>query len=160
MSGITPKHTVWKDLKTMTTTNENLPTLAEKAIENLRQGKPNPNYRPMIYICAPYTAVVMNNRKVIEQVESYCRFVYECGGIPICPQLYLPRFLNLHNYAEFNTSIFMSVVWMRKCAELWVFGSLPVIWNGKSRRLKRRINPSVTSLNLWRLLNEIYTLHR
>lgn len=106
----------------MTTTNENLPTLAEKVIENLRQDKPNPNYRPMIYICAPYTAVVMNNREIIEQVESYCRFVYKCGGIPICPQLYLPRFLNLHNYAEFNTSIFMAVVWMRKCAEIWVFG--------------------------------------
>ena len=131
----------------MITTNENLLTLAEKAIENLRQGKPNPNYRPMIYICAPYTAVVMNNWEVIEQVESYCHFVYKCGGIPICPQLYLPRFLNLHNYAEFNTSIFMSVNQL-------------VIWNGRLRKPRKRTNQSAISLNFWRLLNEIYFIHR
>lgn len=94
----------------------------QSLINKLRQGKPNPNYRPMIYICAPYTAVIMNNREVIKKVEKYCRFVYECGGIPICPQLYLPRFLNLRNYNELNAAVFMDVVWMRKCEEVWAFG--------------------------------------
>lgn len=106
----------------MTITNKNLPTPTEKVIKNLRQNKPNPNYRPMIYICAPYTAVIMNNHEVIKQVETYCRFVYECGGILICPQLYLPRFLNLRNYCELNTAVFIDVVLMRKCAEVWAFG--------------------------------------
>ena len=84
---------------------------AKEVIANLQKDQANPNYHPMIYICAPYTAVVINNRKVIRQVENYCRFVYECCCNPNCPQHYLPRFLNLRNYNELNAAVFMDIVW-------------------------------------------------
>ena len=114
---------------------------AKEVIANLQKDQANPNYRPMIYICAPYTAVVMNNRKVIRQVENYCRFVYECGGIPICPQLYLPRFLNLRNYNELNAAVFMDIVWMRKCSEIWAFGKLTGDMKWEIKKAQKKDQP-------------------
>mgnify|MGYP000018018252 FL=1 len=114
---------------------------AKEVIANLQKDQANPNYRPMIYICAPYTAVVMNNRKVIRQVENYCRFVYECGGIPICPQLYLPRFLNLRNYNELNAAVFMDIDWMRKCSEIWAFGKLTGDMKWEIKKAQKKDQP-------------------
>ena len=79
---------------------------ATRAIAKLRQDKPNPQYRPMIFVVAPFTEVVKGNSTSLKAVRSYCRFVYQHGGIPICPQLYLPQFINLpmHRAYLFDTN--------------------------------------------------------
>ncbi len=89
---------------------------ATMAIAKLRNNKPNPNYRPMIFVIAPFTEVVKGDAAVTETVRSYCRFVYQQGGIPVCPQLYLPQFINLHHSQEFQVAAFINIVLLTKCA--------------------------------------------
>ncbi|AWD62915.1 hypothetical protein LWHH1689_1628 [Limosilactobacillus reuteri] len=96
---------------------------ATMAIAKLRNNKPNPNYRPMIFVIAPFTEVVKGDAAVIEAVRSYCRFVYQQGGIPVCPQLYLPQFINLRHSQEFQVAAFINIVLLTKCAEAWSFGN-------------------------------------
>ncbi len=69
---------------------------ATKAIAKLRQDKLNPQYRPMIFVVAPFTEVVKH------------------GGIPVCPQLYLPQFINLHRSKEFQVAAFINIVMLTK----------------------------------------------
>ena len=105
------------------------------AIAKLRQDKPNPHYRPMIFVVAPFTEVVKNNPTSLRAVRSYCRFVYQHGGIPVCPQLYLPQFINLHRSKEFQVAAFINIVMLTKCAELWVFGER--ITKGMSQEIRK-----------------------
>lgn len=67
------------------------------AIAKLRNNKLNSNYRPMIFVIAPFTEVIKGDTTTIRDVRSYCRFIYQHGGIPVCPQLYLPQFINMHH---------------------------------------------------------------
>ena len=96
---------------------------ATTSIAKLRNNKLNPNDRPMIFVIAPFTEVVKGDAKVIMAVRSYCRFVYQHGGIPVCPQLYLPQFINLHRSKEFQVAAFINIVMLTKCAEVWSFGN-------------------------------------
>lgn len=95
---------------------------ATLAIAKLRTSKPNPNYRPLIFVVAPFTEVVKKDPVFVHKVQSYCRFVYQHGGISICPQLYLPQFINFHSPREFQVAAFINIVFLTKCAEAWSFG--------------------------------------
>ena len=86
------------------------------AITKLRQDKLNPHYRPMIFVIAPFTEVVKSDAKSTMTVRSYCRFIYQHGGIPVCPQLYLPQFINMHHSREFQVAAFINIVLLTKCA--------------------------------------------
>lgn len=95
---------------------------APEAIKKLRMGRPNPNYRPLIFVAAPFSEVVKGDREVLTQVRDYCRYIHEVGGIPICPQLYFPQFVNLHHYHDFQVMNFLCLVLLAKCEEVWSFG--------------------------------------
>lgn len=95
---------------------------ATMAIAQLRANQQNPNFRPMIFVVAPFTEVVKGNSITIVAVRSYCRFIYQHGGIPICPQLYLPQFINMRHSREFQVAAFINIVLLTKCAEVWSFG--------------------------------------
>ncbi|MEE6703843.1 hypothetical protein [Limosilactobacillus reuteri] len=95
---------------------------AQVAIDKLRIDKSNSHYRPFIFVIAPFTEVVKGQDKAIQAVQSYCRFVYQAGGIPVCPQLYLPQFINMHCSREFQIAAFINIVLLTKCAEAWSFG--------------------------------------
>ena len=47
--------------------------------------------RPLAYITAAWSG---KSKTDIKQAVQYCRAAYEAGFSPICPQLYLPLFLN------------------------------------------------------------------
>lgn len=95
---------------------------APAVIQKLRIGRPNPNYRPLIFIAAPFTEVIKHDRKSLTQVRAYCRYIHEIGGIPVCPQLYFPQFVNLHHYHDFQMMNFLCLVLLAKCEEVWSFG--------------------------------------
>lgn len=44
---------------------------ATKVIAKLRQDKPNPQYRPMIFVVAPFTEVVKGDPTSLKAVRSY-----------------------------------------------------------------------------------------
>lgn len=119
---------------------------ATTAIAKLRNNKLNPNYRPMIFVIALFTEVVKGDAKAIMAVRSYCRFVYQKGGIPVCPQLYLPQFINLHHSKEFQIAAFINIVLLTKCVEAWSFGN-PTYDTRYFVRLAKRKNKEVRYFN-------------
>ena len=76
-------------------------------------------FRPIVYICSPYAGDVAANTKA---ARRYSRFAVETGYIPIAPHLYFPRFMNDANPRERDLALFMDIVLLTKCAQLWVFG--------------------------------------
>ena len=76
-------------------------------------------YRPLVYICSPLSGDVDGN---MEKARQYCRFALEQGQIPLAPHLMFPQFMNDDDPAERELAIFMDVILLGKCDELWVFG--------------------------------------
>lgn len=74
------------------------------------------HYRPMVYICSPYSGNVEEN---IEKARRYSRFAVDQGAIPIAPHLLFPQFMN--EATERELAMFMDIAVLSKCRELWVF---------------------------------------
>lgn len=75
-------------------------------------------YRQLVYICSPYSGNVQMNT---EKARHYCRFAADSGAIPIAPHLLFPQFLS--EETERELAMFMDMVVLEKCGQLWVFGS-------------------------------------
>ena len=75
-------------------------------------------FRPLVYIASPYSG---DTEKNTERARAYCRYAVEQNAIPFAPHLLLPQFMNDENEREL--AIFMDMVFLGKCSELWVFGS-------------------------------------
>jgi len=76
-------------------------------------------YRPVVYVCSPLTGDVERNTA---NAKRYCRFAVEKGCIPIAPHLYFPQFMDDNIISERNLALYMDIILLSKCAELWVFG--------------------------------------
>ena len=76
-------------------------------------------YRPLVYVASAYSGDVTTNT---EKAKQYCRFAMELGQIPLAPHLMFPQFMNDDDPAERELAIFMDVILLGKCDELWVFG--------------------------------------
>lgn len=75
-------------------------------------------WRPLVYICSPYSGDPSGNtRKAI----SYSRFAVDQGAIPLAPHLLLPLYMK--EESERELAMFMDMVFLGHCQELWVFGS-------------------------------------
>lgn len=93
-------------------------------------------FRPLIYICSPYSGNVENN---IESARRYSRFAVEMGYIPFTPHLLYPQFLDDSNPAERSLGLFFGNVLMAKCTEVWVFGNyISPGMNAEIERAKRK----------------------
>ena len=71
----------------------------------------------MVYICSPYSGDTEGNTK---KARRYSRFAADAGMIPIAPHLLFPQFLS--EETERELAIFMDLVLLGKCEQLWVFG--------------------------------------
>ena len=76
-------------------------------------------YRPLVYVCSAYSGDVTANT---EKARQYCRFALEQGQIPLAPHLMFPQFMKEDDPVERELAIFMDIVLLGKCQELWVFG--------------------------------------
>ncbi len=76
-------------------------------------------YRPLVYICSPYSGDVEGNRK---RTVEFCRFAIESGQIPLAPHLMFPQFMIDNDPKQRELALFMDVVLMGKCSEVWVLG--------------------------------------
>lgn len=88
---------------------------AATAVANV--SKSERKYLPLVYVCSKYSGDVMAN---IEAAKRYSRFVVDQGGIALAPHLLLP--LYMHEDTERDLAMFMNMVFLGKCDELWVFG--------------------------------------
>lgn len=75
-------------------------------------------YRPLVYICSPFSGDTEYNT---ERARRCSRFSVDMGAIPVAPHLLFPQFLS--EKTERELALFMDMVLLGKCEQLWVFGS-------------------------------------
>lgn len=75
------------------------------------------NFRPLVYICSPYSGNIEFNAN---SARIYSRFAVARGAIPLAPHLLFPQFMSEEH--ERSLALFMGIVLMGKCKEIWVFG--------------------------------------
>jgi hypothetical protein len=93
-------------------------------------------FRPLVYICSPYSGDIERNS---EAARRYSRFAVDVGYIPITPHLLFTQFLDDSNPRERDLGLFFGNVLMSKCAEIWVFGStISPGMNAEIERAKRK----------------------
>ena len=56
----------------------------------------------------------------MQRARRYCRFAADRGVIPIAPHLLFPQFME--EKTERELALFMGMVLLGHCSELWVFG--------------------------------------
>lgn len=95
------------------------PTAYEALTAVQREENKRP-YRPLVFICSPLSGNVKQN---LENARRYSRFAVHRGMIPVTPHLLYPQFLDDTDKAERELGIFFGLVLLRKCEELWVFGT-------------------------------------
>ena len=77
-------------------------------------------FRPLVYICAPYSGDVEANKK---RAANFAEFAYREGNIPVTVHLLFP-FMDDTEESERKTALFMDIVLMGKCQEVWVLGDI------------------------------------
>lgn len=77
-----------------------------------------PSFRPLVYICAPFSGDIKSNT---DKAMNYAKFAYEQGAIPVTPHVMFP-FLDDTNDIDRASALFMDIILLGKCQEVWVFG--------------------------------------
>ena len=103
-----------------------------EAFTNIEKEEKAANFRPIVYICSPYSGNVNRN---IEMARKYCRFAVDKHYLPIAPHLLFTQFMDDTIPEERETAIFMNFVLMSKCVEMWVIGD--VISKGMQSEINR-----------------------
>lgn len=88
------------------------------------------DYRPLVYVCSPFSGDTQANT---EKARRYSRFAVDRGAIPIAPHLLFPQFLS--EDTERNLAMFMDLVLLTKCEQLWVFGN--AVSDGMRREIEK-----------------------
>lgn len=94
------------------------PTTYE-ALSKVEREEKAARYRPLVYICSPFSGDISGN---IERTKKYSRYAVDRKAIPIAPHLLFPQFMD--DDAERELALFMDMVLLGKCEEIWVFGEL------------------------------------
>lgn len=94
------------------------PTTYE-ALSKVEREEKAARYRPLVYICSPFSGDISGN---IERAKKYSRYAVDSKAVPIAPHLLFPQFMD--DDAERELALFMDMVLLGKCEELWVFGEL------------------------------------
>lgn len=74
------------------------------------------------------------------KARRYSRFAADAGTIPIAPHLLFPQFLS--EETERELAIFMDLVLLGKCEQLWVFGG--EVSDGMRREIGRAKQKNMT----------------
>ena len=90
-----------------------------KAILNVKREKKTESksaFRPLVYICAPFSGNIEGNKK---KAAEFAHYAYKQGCIPITPHLLFP-FMNDESKQERELALHMDLVLIGKCQEVWV----------------------------------------
>lgn len=77
------------------------------------------SFRPLVYICSPFSGDIEKN---VYKTRLYCRFAVAKNAIPLAPHLLFPQFMDENT--ERSLALFMDMVVLGKCSEVWVFGNI------------------------------------
>lgn len=105
----------------------------------------NPAFKPLVYICSSYSGDIEGN---VKKARAFCRFALEKNCIPLAPHLLFPQFMDDDIPQERELAMFMNMVLLGKCNELWVFGDII------SKGMAQEIEKSKKRKQLIRYFNE------
>lgn len=74
-------------------------------------------WKPLVYVASPFAGDTARNT---ENAIRYSRFAVDSGAIPLAPHLLLPRYMS--EETEREEAMFMNMVLLGRCEQLWVFG--------------------------------------
>lgn len=89
-----------------------VPQMAIAKIEKEERKKLH-KWRPLVYICSPFSGDVECNT---EKARQYSRFAVDEGAVPLAPHLLLPQFMSEKN--ERDLAMFMDMVFLGRCEQL------------------------------------------
>ena len=92
---------------------------AYEALSTIESEERRARFRPVVYVCSPFSGDPAGN---VEKAQHYCRFAVDSGYAPFAPHLFFPQFLDDGIPEERELGLFMAIIMLTKCAELWVFG--------------------------------------
>ena len=115
------------------------PTAYEALATVERERKKARAYRPIVYICSPLSGEVEKNSA---KARRYCRFAVDSGCVPLAPHLFFPQFMSDKDKSERALALFMDIVLLSKCAELWVFGNK--VSSGMSKEISQAKKKKMT----------------
>ncbi|WP_455505937.1 DUF7768 domain-containing protein, partial [Gemmiger formicilis] len=95
---------------------DTVPFQAISGIDREAKAASKPAFRPLVYICAPFSGDVEANKK---KAAEFAEYAYRNGCIPLTAHLLFP-FMDDTKQAERDTAIHMDIVLMGKCQEVWV----------------------------------------
>ena len=87
-------------------------------------------FMPVVYICSPYRGDTEGN---MTKAQRYSRYAVDKGYIPIAPHLLFPQFVSEER--ERDLALFMGIVLLTKCKELWVCGD--TVSDGMAAEIER-----------------------
>ena len=114
------------------------PTCYE-AFVHIQAEKQKARFRPVVYVCSPFSDDQTGNT---ERARRYCRFAVDAGYAPYAPHLFFPQFMDDENPSEREVAMFMAIIMLTKCAELWVFGDR--ITKGMAQEIRKAKARSMT----------------
>ena len=65
----------------------------------------------------------------IKNARRYCAFAVRSGYIPFAPHLFYPQFLSDGDTDQRELGLFMGMVFLDSCKEVWVFGARIIVWH-------------------------------
>lgn len=92
-----------------------------EALTRVEKEEKEAAFKPLVYICSPFSGDTENN---IKKAREFCRFAITKNCIPLAPHLLFPQFMDDENPKERELVMFMDMVLMSKCCEVWVFGEI------------------------------------
>ena len=92
---------------------------AYEALLAIEQSAKKSKFKPLVYICSPFAGDTEYN---IAKARGYSRYAVSKNAIPVAPHLLFPQFMDDDDKDQRNLGIFMGLVLMGKCQEVWCFG--------------------------------------
>ncbi len=84
--------------------------------KNSKKAAGRPGFKPLVYICAPYAGDVETN---IAKATEFAKYAHSKGCIPLTTHLLFP-FLNDTDIACRADAMYMDIILMGKCEQVWV----------------------------------------
>lgn len=75
-------------------------------------------YRPLVYICSPYSGDVEAN---VEVARRFCAHAVAKRKIPLAPHLHYPQFMDDTDPDARELAMFFNRVLLSKCEAIWVY---------------------------------------
>lgn len=75
-------------------------------------------YRPLVYICSPYSGDVEAN---VQLAQRFCAFAVSAGQIPLAPHLHFPQFMDDIDPDARELAMFFNRILLSKCEQLWAY---------------------------------------